>query len=520
MKALELLLLAVLVGHVVVCPFTKVEESFNLHATHDILTYGIYAGRSQYDHHTFPGVVPRSFIGSLALAFITSPLILVAKLNRVLESHFELQILVRSVLAVANGLSTIFLYRSARRIFGRSASSMALGLTIVQFHLPFYAGRTLPNMLAFAPVQIALALPLRSNPTTKKGKAKIEAALMILAFIAAVLRLELVTLIAPLCLYFLAYEHLNLLEVLAAVVPAGIAGAGIVLSFFADSYFWNTPVWPEFQAAYFNIVEGKSIAWGVSPWHYYFTNSLPKLLTTSYPFLILSTIYSRSKKLVFPLFASIALLSWLQHKEWRFIIYCIPTFNLCSSYALSKLSPTLRRTIYPLLLLSTLAATTLSLSSSLSNYPGGVAVQLLHTLPSPPATLTSKPKSVHLDSYATQTGASLFVLSEPVRWIYMPTSSPLDLPLSIPSYQRFNSSQGSQGWEFDRSEDLSDAMEFEKFDYLITSTPAFHKASFDIVERVDCFDGLQFGSSEENPWPVRIGKRDCLWVMRNRRVSS
>ena len=39
--AVDLLLLAVGWTHVLLAPHTKVEESFNLHSTHDVLLYGV-----------------------------------------------------------------------------------------------------------------------------------------------------------------------------------------------------------------------------------------------------------------------------------------------------------------------------------------------------------------------------------------------------------------------------------------------------------------------------------------------
>lgn len=67
--------------HLAVAPFTKVEESFNIQATHDFLTYGLSFNqpvariKAFYDHVKFPGAVPRTFIGALALAGLSNPFV-------------------------------------------------------------------------------------------------------------------------------------------------------------------------------------------------------------------------------------------------------------------------------------------------------------------------------------------------------------------------------------------------------------------------------------------------------------
>lgn len=69
--------------HLFVAPYTKVEESFHVQAVHDILAHGLPNGwndlslnRTNYDHFAFPGAVPRSALGAALLALLSKPVIL------------------------------------------------------------------------------------------------------------------------------------------------------------------------------------------------------------------------------------------------------------------------------------------------------------------------------------------------------------------------------------------------------------------------------------------------------------
>lgn len=134
--------------HILLSPHTKVEESFNLQATHDILVYGtptsdIHSRFLQtYDHFTFPGAVPRTFVGSVVLAGLSQPIVAAVGFRHA-------QLVVRCVLALFNAACLLVFKNAVRSAYGSTTARWWTGLTMSQFHLVYYLGRTLPNMFAF-----------------------------------------------------------------------------------------------------------------------------------------------------------------------------------------------------------------------------------------------------------------------------------------------------------------------------------------------------------------------------------
>jgi alpha-1,6-mannosyltransferase len=134
--------------HLVVAPYTKVEESFNIQAAHDVLVYGtptsnIFARLSStYDHFTFPGAVPRTFVGPVLLAGFAQPIV-------ALVGFPHAQLVVRAILGLFNAACLLLFARNLRQAYGAGTARWYLLLQASQFHIIFYASRTLPNMFAF-----------------------------------------------------------------------------------------------------------------------------------------------------------------------------------------------------------------------------------------------------------------------------------------------------------------------------------------------------------------------------------
>ncbi|EGN98733.1 glycosyltransferase family 22 protein [Serpula lacrymans var. lacrymans S7.3] len=459
--ALDLLLLATGWTHVWLAPYTKVEESFNLHATHDVLSYGVAPDAlHNYDHFVFSGVVPRTFIGSLILAWLSTPILHIASAFGFITSKLDIQIAVRLVLSSLNAFGLILLRRAVFKRFGRPTGLLFVLLTCSQSHVPFWMGRTLPNMFALFPVNLAFfLLNNRASNSLKPSTLSVHAAFSILTFTAVVFRSEVAILLAPLALQSLFLQHTRFLSLIKVGIISAIASIGtsmepdyifrsilnillfVALTVLVDSYFWDQwPLWPEFNGLYFNVFQGKSAEWGVSPAHAYFSSHLPKLLLGSLPLSALGALLdARIRSLLIPCLAFIALISALGHKEWRFIVYAVPVFNIAAARGARWMVSRRKGRFFGRLLFlgatgiiaANLLVTVMYTRVSAANYPGGSALAVFNK-----RYADWEHVHVHISNLAAQTGASLFLqdhspphialahsASAPHHWVYNKTES-------------------------------------------------------------------------------------------------
>uniref|UniRef100_A0A7S4AXL5 Mannosyltransferase n=1 Tax=Pseudo-nitzschia australis TaxID=44445 RepID=A0A7S4AXL5_9STRA len=375
------------------CPQSKVEESFQLQATHDLYYHGVapalqagypslwnhveetvnvdYSGTPThlpYDHLQYPGVVPRTFTGPAILSFLCRILLLPCSLLNIDADPDLVQFLARLCLLSLNFLGWLRFALAVDKVPPTSTpwrignpimttGSWLLVITACQFHIPFYSSRMLPNTFA-------LAIVLQSYSYWVERK--IQTAATLIVFGTAVFRCDLLLLLGTLGLSWLFRRELSIYSALKVGILTGIIS--LILTIPLDSLLWRRPLWPEGEVFYFNTILGKSKEWGLSPWHWYFTSALPKGMLLTLLLVPLSILpiaenlvtyerrwrqspnntNDRSRmiyrldsqwlRFILPIFGFIVIYSLLGHKEMRFIFPAFPILNLGAAAGMSKLT--------------------------------------------------------------------------------------------------------------------------------------------------------------------------------------
>ncbi|RVX66359.1 hypothetical protein B0A52_09967 [Exophiala mesophila] len=514
--------------HLYISPYTKVEESFNIQATHDILTFGVPTKnvhlrlKAQYDHMTFPGAVPRTFVGALILASIARPFVWLANLN-----DQEQQFLVRALLGFFNSFALIVYTSGVRQSFGKAAAKWFVFLQASQFHIMYYSSRTLPNMFAFGISTVALRFFLPSPTSTMSPTKRTRLALYLLTLATVVFRSELALLLAAHAIYILIRSSTiaNAVSLVRTTFIPAIAAAmvvGLCLTVSIDTFFWQSKslLWPELASFVSNIFPSDhglgASAWGTSPWHWYFTSAIPRLVLN--PLLLLLIPYSMTMPVassvahsLTPSLIYIVLYSFLPHKETRFLFPIVPP--LTASIAIivghittrnpqsdarkpvSAMTSTVNTLVSDILVSSTVLTALVShlvvLPLSAQTYPGGHAVSLLHTSVQHQEPTIGQPQiHVHLSNLALQTGVTHFLTP---AYPFQQTSSSRSLltmpgsadgskpPLTFPAPMR------RTRWIYDKTDDETSFHTpafWNQFDYVVVEDPALAIGAWDVVSSV------------------------------------
>lgn len=348
--------------------------------------------------------MPRSFIGPILIALASYPILVVGKIGGIVKTSADAGLGVRLTLAV--------LYAASICTFGRlvilgdaaavptsggggggvsRAGSLQqkdhranqraslvmwhafLGISAVQFHPMFWAGRPTPNGIVMPTVVVALACVFAQCSDAKQRASRSQTGIALLTASAVVSRIELVGVLAPVALWVAITRQMQRTTVvkdkLVRDQPAGllpsflfVMACGALAGFAAlaatsviDTYMWNRPfqpwnpfsasskrglLWPELEGLLFNVVEGKSSDWGTSPWHAYLTAHLAKLVSLPAILIVLgivadfSSVVARRTGPALPTGPMLlicathaATMSLLAHKETRFVSYLVPLLN-------------------------------------------------------------------------------------------------------------------------------------------------------------------------------------------------
>lgn len=301
--------------------------------------------------------MPRSFLPAVITALIAKPLLALYNVAGIFTTSVDVQVMVRVMLAGVFAFACANLAYTLQRRFGGSTAAWFTIWTLAQFHIPYYAGRTLPNFMALPWFLLGISFILLQEEFW---------GVLFITATATVLRLEIAAFVVPTALQLVITKKMTLRN---ALLAGAIGGFGSLL-FAAPLDYWlwaptlphdqlpgftaKHTLWPEFSSMLYNIVDGKASDWGVMPRHFYAV-ALGKSLAGALPLALFGLLWAAVQKITGKtrgIFGNsnqartvsevaktllpgavclIIALSTVEHKEWRFIVYSYPVINIIAA---------------------------------------------------------------------------------------------------------------------------------------------------------------------------------------------
>ncbi|KAL3475688.1 Alg9-like mannosyltransferase family-domain-containing protein [Aspergillus californicus] len=255
--------------------------------------------------------------------------------------------------AVVAAVGDFYTWKLARYIHGdRSYQSWAtLALTVLSPWQWFCSTRTLSSCLETTITIVALYLwpwawaadsaaePTSKEPGVSLTKLRQSLSLAAAACIMRPTNIIIWIILAGIALHQSPWAKRQILAREALLCGSVILGLSVV----ADRFFYGFWTFPPWKFLYFNIAQSLAIFYGENDWTYYASQGYPLLLTTALPFALIGlyrtlkrplSANKKSSVLVQLAYVSLAMpgvLSFITHKEVRFIYPLVPALHILSA---------------------------------------------------------------------------------------------------------------------------------------------------------------------------------------------
>ncbi|KAF8320799.1 hypothetical protein DL93DRAFT_2052249 [Clavulina sp. PMI_390] len=229
-------------------------------------------------------------------------------------------------------------YRLAGALFGEEYSPVALFLSSTSFFNVLVLSRSLSNSVETSFTILALAhFPWKQTPSRRT----LSKSLAIAAIACAIRPTNAIIWVAFFLLYYIDSSSETILSLGMAAIP--VAFPALLTICVIDSIYYGRFIFTPLNFLQTNM-SSVSLFYGERPWHYYLTQGIPILCTTSLSFVLrgwYNSIRGRHgtevRRLAILVCIPLLVYSLAGHKEWRFIYPILPNLHVLAAKELVDL---------------------------------------------------------------------------------------------------------------------------------------------------------------------------------------
>ncbi|KTW32122.1 uncharacterized protein T551_00804 [Pneumocystis jirovecii RU7] len=258
------------------------------------------------------------------------------------DSPYLIIICPKLLQAIFTAISDFYTVKFSRKLYDEKVSLWTLFVFITSPFSVFFGYRIFSN--ALEAVFITCALYYWPLDFEKKQMKNLRLS-FIFVFTACILRPTNIIV----CVFLLGYLLLN--GAFKIIFDAFIIGSILfLLVFLVNFYYYGRMTLPLLKFLKFNLIDGLSVYYGSSSWHYYFSQGLPMLLFLYLPF-CLHGLYLHRNTIYFWLISVVFFCySIVRHKEVRFIYFLSPLLYIFSAKSISQMPKFILKKVIPLIL--------------------------------------------------------------------------------------------------------------------------------------------------------------------------